>query len=92
MQPQSSLQLNIITIIGSTGLIIIGIILVLSLNTPIYGYTLIGATLCAVITYIIYKKYQINKYRQATIQAVAAYDREIFGMHSAPHCIQLERI
>lgn len=87
----SSPQFNFVTIIGSTGLIIIGIILVLSLDTPIYGYIIIGVTLITLIIYMIYNRYKIQKTREAAIQAVATYDRELFGA-TAPHCIQLERI
>lgn len=87
----SSPQLNLITIIGSAGLIIIGIILVLSLNTPIYGYIVIGVTFIALITYMIYKRIKIHKTHQSAIRAVVNYDRELFGA-TAPHSIQLERV
>ena len=87
----SSPQFNFVTIIGSTGLIILGIILVLSLYTPIYGYVIIGVTLITLVIYMIYNRYKIHKTRQTAIRAVATYDNELFGA-TAPHCIQLERI
>ena len=82
----SSPQFNLITIIGSAGLLIIGIILVLSLNTPIYGYTVIGVTLFALIIYMIYKCIKTHKTQQSAIRAVVKYDTELFGA-TAPHSI-----
>jgi len=79
------------TIIGSAGLVIIGIILVLSLNTPIYGYIVIGVTFVSLIAYILYKRVNAHKTQQSAIRAVINYDREIFGV-TAPHSIQLERV
>ena len=87
----SSPQFSLIAIIGSAGLVILGVILVLSLDTPIYGYVIIGATLLGIILYILYKQYNIYKTRKAAIQAVVTYDKEIFGV-TTPHSIQLERI
>jgi hypothetical protein len=85
---------QIITIIGSTGLIIIGIILVLSLHTPIYGYALIGITILSLFGYVLYKYIKELRNRQIAIQSIRRLDvyDDIFGTTNQPHTIQLERV
>jgi hypothetical protein len=84
---------NIITIIGSTGLIIIGIILVISLNTPIYGYSLIGTTILALCAFILYQKVKLYNKKQSAIRDYKSQvlsDNELCGVSVQPHIIQLD--
>ena len=62
---------NIIPVIFCVGLIITGIILILSLDSVAYGYALIGITLVGVANYVVITRIRARRAaeRQAALHA-----------------------
>ena len=61
MNPTPRPIFNITTIIGLAGLLIIGMIVIISFDTPIYGCAIIGFTILSLFAYIIYKRIILQK-------------------------------
>ncbi len=63
-------MLDIIPVILCVGLIITGIILILSLDSVAYGYALIGLTIISAANYIVIKRFRARQAaaRRAAIQ------------------------